>query len=54
MPAAEEYRRYAALCIALAQNMRSEQDKARLLQMAQAWRDLADKLLDRPDEETSA
>jgi hypothetical protein len=43
MVAADEYRRYAAECIPLAQQASDPGDKAHLLRMAQAWRDLADK-----------
>jgi hypothetical protein len=39
----DDYRRYAAECVALAQAAANPNDKVRLLQMAQAWRDLADK-----------
>jgi hypothetical protein len=42
--AAEDYRAFAAQCTKLAQNMRHPADKARLIDMAQAWRDLADRL----------
>jgi hypothetical protein len=44
MATAEEFLRYAAQCVALAQRAELPEDRARLLQMAQAWRDLADKL----------
>jgi hypothetical protein len=44
MPAAEDYLRYAAECIALAQRTDDPDTKARLLQMAQAWRELAAKV----------
>jgi hypothetical protein len=40
---ADEYDEYAAWCIVLA-TMSSNADKARLLQMAQAWHELAAKL----------
>jgi hypothetical protein len=43
MARGDDYRRYAAECLALAQQTSNPDDKARLLQMAQAWRDLADK-----------
>jgi hypothetical protein len=43
MPSVDEYLRYAEQCLALAANSSSAADKARLLQMAQAWRDLAEK-----------
>ncbi len=38
-----EYREYAAECLRLAQRAANEDDRARLLGMAQAWRVLADK-----------
>jgi hypothetical protein len=44
MPASEEFRQYAAECLSLAQKTESPEQRARLLQMAQAWRELADKL----------
>ena len=43
MPSVDEYLRYAEQCVALAARSSSAADKARLLQMAQAWRDLAEK-----------
>jgi hypothetical protein len=43
MASSEEYRRLAADCIALAQKAAGPHDRARLLQMAQTWRDLANK-----------
>jgi hypothetical protein len=44
MATVEEYLRYAAECVALAQKAELPEERARLLQMAQAWRDLADRL----------
>jgi hypothetical protein len=44
MPSSDDYRRYAAECVALAQKANTPEDKVRLLAMAQAWRGLADKL----------
>ena len=44
MATAEEYRAFAAKCLALAQSISDQDDKARLIEMAQAWRDLADRL----------
>lgn len=41
---ADDYLGYAAECIALAQRTNDPEAKARLTQMAQAWRELADKL----------
>ncbi len=43
MPLADDYRRYCAECLALAQTASDPNDRARLLQMAQAWRELAEK-----------
>jgi hypothetical protein len=43
MPSVDEYMRYAEQCLALAAKSSSTADRARLLQMAQAWRDLAEK-----------
>jgi hypothetical protein len=39
----EEFIRYAAECIALAQQTQNPVDRARFLQIAQAWRELAEK-----------
>lgn len=44
MTSAEDFLRHAAECVALAQQMSDPADKAHMLQMAQAWRELADKL----------
>ncbi|MFZ2094792.1 MAG: hypothetical protein WAU99_23885 [Pseudolabrys sp.] len=41
--AAVDYRRYAAECIRLAQRVSDSDDKARLLDMAETFRELADK-----------
>jgi hypothetical protein len=41
--AVDAYLRYAEQCVALAARSSSPADKARLLQMAQAWRELAAK-----------
>jgi hypothetical protein len=43
MPTREEYLRYAEECVALAQKAADPEARTRLLEMAQAWRDLADK-----------
>jgi hypothetical protein len=40
--ASERYRRYAGECLRIAQETVDPADKARLLQMAQAWMKLAD------------
>ena len=44
MRRAEEYRRYAAECIRVAQHAQNPLDKALLLEMAQKWRALAEKM----------
>jgi len=44
MARAEEYRRYAAECIRVAQQIQNPSDKAMLLDMAQKWRELAEKV----------
>jgi hypothetical protein len=41
---ADTYRNYAAECLRLAQSAANDEDRARLVNMAQAWRELADKL----------
>jgi hypothetical protein len=43
MARAEDYRRYAAECLALAQRADDPRDRARLLEMAQAFNELAAK-----------
>ena len=43
MASVEKYLQYAAQCVALAAKSSDSGDKARLLQMAQAWRDLSTK-----------
>ena len=43
MSPAETYRRYGAECLELAQRASSPEDRAHLLQMAQHWRQLAEK-----------
>lgn len=40
---AEQYRRYAAECVRVAQETTNAADKAMLLQMAETWRRLADR-----------
>lgn len=49
---ADEYRRYAAECMALAERLTDPSDKSRLVQMAQAFLDLAERRdrLDSPSE----
>ena len=51
MARAEEYRRYAAECLALAQRAQDPNDRARLLEMAHAFNELAAKAAaeDAPD-----
>jgi hypothetical protein len=43
---AEDYREYALACVLLAQNAATDEDRARLLAMANAWRELAEKISD--------
>jgi hypothetical protein len=43
MTTAEEYRQYAAECLGLADRAPNSNDKARLVQMAQAFLELADR-----------
>jgi hypothetical protein len=43
MASPDELRGYATRCLTLAQRADDPNDKARLLQMAEAWRQLADK-----------
>ena len=42
MSVGERYRQYAAKCVWLAQRTNNSADKALLLQMAEAWRRLAE------------
>jgi hypothetical protein len=42
MKSFERYRRYAADCLKMAQSAANDGDKARLLQMAETWRHLAE------------
>jgi hypothetical protein len=39
----ERYRRYAADCLKMAKSVSNDGDKARLLQMAETWRQLAER-----------
>jgi hypothetical protein len=41
---ADTYREYAAECLRLAHRAKNERDRARLVAMAQAWRELAEKI----------
>jgi hypothetical protein len=43
MDSAERYRRYALKCLRLAQWTSRDTDKALLLQMAESWRQLAER-----------
>jgi len=43
MPSANDYRRYSAECLALAERAADPSDKAHLIQMAQAFLELANK-----------
>jgi hypothetical protein len=43
MATVDEYLQFAEQCVALASKSSNATDKARLLQMASAWRDLAEK-----------
>jgi hypothetical protein len=43
MASVDDYLQYADQCVALASKSSNPADKARLLQMAQAWRDLSEK-----------
>ena len=44
---AEDCRRYAAECLDLARKIGKSDDKARLLEIAERWRELAERLADR-------
>jgi len=46
MPTRDDYLRFAEECVALAQKTADANARTRLLEMAQAWRDLADKRSD--------
>jgi hypothetical protein len=43
MARADEYRRYAAECVRVAQTTSNPNDKQMMLDMAQKWRELAEK-----------
>ena len=51
MASVENYLQYAEQCVALAAKSTHPGDKARLLQMAQAWRDLSTKRDDEQKED---
>jgi hypothetical protein len=44
MARADEYRRHAAECLRVAQRVSDLNDKALLIQMAERWRELAEKI----------
>ena len=44
MARADEYRRHAAECLRVAQRVSDPNDKALLIQMAERWRELAEKV----------
>jgi hypothetical protein len=54
MSSAEEYRAFAEECFALAQKAADPDDRARLIQMAQSWRELADRFEARQDKKSEA
>jgi hypothetical protein len=41
MARADDYRRYAAECLALAQRAKTAEDRVRLVEMAAAWNEMA-------------
>jgi hypothetical protein len=49
MTTRDEYLKYAEECVRLAQQAADPDSRARLMDMAQAWRDLADKLQNQKD-----
>ena len=51
MASVEEYRRHAAECLSLAKIAENTDDRSRLLQMAEAWRELAARLERKADAE---
>ena len=54
MASVDEYLQYAGQCLALAAKSANPADKARLLQMAQAWRDLSEKRDNKPNKDPAA
>jgi hypothetical protein len=54
MASVDEYLQYAEQCVALAAKSTNPGDKARLLQMAQAWRDLSGKRNNEHDKDPAA
>ena len=53
MGRADEYRRYAAECVRVAQTTSNPNDKQMMLEMAQKWRELAEKV-ERKDQAAKA
>jgi hypothetical protein len=49
MATSDDYRAYADQCVILAEKALDQADRLRLLAMAQAWRDMADKKDAAPD-----
>ena len=41
-PSSERYRQYAAECLRIAQKIHDQSQKARLIEMAEAWKFLAE------------
>jgi hypothetical protein len=54
MASVDEYLQYAEQCVSLAARSLNAADKARLLQMAQAWRDLSEKRDSQPKKDPAA
>ncbi len=54
MHRAEEYRRYAAECLRVAHHSDDPNDKSLLLDMAQRWRELAERVERQNGNSTSA
>jgi hypothetical protein len=54
MASVDEYLQYAKQCVALAAKSSNAADRARLLQMAQAWRDLSEKRNYEPKKDPAA
>ena len=52
MSSAEDYRAFAEQCFALAQKATDPDDRARLIQMALSWRELADRFEMRQSKKT--
>ena len=55
MALADLYRKYAAECLSVAQQIQNPNDKAMLLEMAQMWQRLAEKAVgEEPDKDSEA